>query len=36
VPGAAAPGAAAPGAAAEPAFDPVKYALRHVFKVPGS
>jgi pyruvate, water dikinase len=26
----------APGAAAEPAFDPVKYALRNVFKVPGA
>ncbi|MGH3211898.1 MAG: PEP/pyruvate-binding domain-containing protein [Trebonia sp.] len=25
-----------PGAAGEPAFDPVKYALRHVFKVPGT
>jgi phosphoenolpyruvate synthase/pyruvate phosphate dikinase len=36
VPRAAVPGAAVPGAAAEPAFDPVKYALRHVFKVPGS
>jgi len=35
-PGPAAPGPAAPGPAAEPAFDPVKYALRHVFKVPGS
>jgi predicted lipid-binding transport protein (Tim44 family) len=27
---------AAPAAAAEPAFDPVKYALRNVFKVPGA
>jgi hypothetical protein len=26
----------AAGAAAEPAFDPVKYALRNVFKVPGT
>jgi len=25
-----------PPGAAEPAFDPVKYALRHVFKVPGT
>jgi pyruvate,water dikinase len=39
VPQAADPPAADPqaaGAGAEPAFDPVKYALRHVFKVPGT
>jgi pyruvate, water dikinase len=35
-PSAAAPGTAAPGADAKPAFDPVEYALRNVFKVPGS
>ena len=28
--------AAAPGEAAKPAFDPVQYALRNVFKVPGT
>jgi pyruvate,water dikinase len=28
--------AAAPGEAAKPAFDPVQYALRNVFKVPGA
>jgi pyruvate,water dikinase len=33
-PGSTEPPAA--GAAAEPAFDPVKYALRNVFKVPGT
>jgi pyruvate, water dikinase len=32
----AAPGDAAPGGAGKPAFDPVQYALRNVFKVPGA
>jgi pyruvate,water dikinase len=35
-PAPAAPGDPAPGEAAKPAFDPVQYALRNVFKVPGS
>jgi pyruvate,water dikinase len=30
------PGDAAPDGAGEPAFDPVRYALRNVFKVPGA
>jgi pyruvate,water dikinase len=30
------PDAAAPGETAKPAFDPVQYALRNVFKVPGT
>jgi pyruvate,water dikinase len=34
-PAQAAPGEPAPGEAAKPAFDPVQYALRNVFKVPG-
>ena len=31
-----APAANAPGSAAQPSFDPVQYALRNVFKVPGA
>ena len=35
-PGAAPPPAPPPGEPAKPAFDPVQYALRNVFKVPGT
>jgi pyruvate,water dikinase len=34
-PALAEPGETAPGETAKPAFDPVQYALRNVFKVPG-
>jgi pyruvate,water dikinase len=34
-PGETAPGETPPGETAKPAFDPVQYALRNVFKVPG-